>query len=208
MAKDIIKHRGNTRAIALYNPSDEACKFIIQPDTLEFKGSLKIRDLNKKKELGVYSTIEMTLPPHSAKVLKVEGKRIEPTRYEAEWGYCPDFTGINSTGVKYVHKTEASCGAVAQNIGGSATNYLEWKNVFSEKGGKYILKVRIFPYNKSEFNVIVNGNSYPICTKDTQGMPIDFPLEVTLKKGNNIVKLTNPMTTLPPIDCIILEKQP
>ena len=205
LAKDVLKIRGNTRAVALYNPSEKEYCFRVPSQIMEFEGMLQIRDLNENKDLGLSSSIEMTLPPHSAKVLLVKGKRIEPHRYEAEWGYCPDFTAIRSTGVKYVPMDGASCGAVAMNLGGSSTNCLEWDNIYRRRGGIYEIKVRVFPQSITSFELAANGVNYKLCTKAVGMQPVDLAVKVNLKKGDNVICLSG-TEKLPPIDCITLER--
>ena len=52
LVKDIERKRGLTRAVALYNPSDQPCDFIVPFETLELGGNVKVRDLIKQKDLG------------------------------------------------------------------------------------------------------------------------------------------------------------
>ena len=52
LVKDIEQKRGLTRAVALYNPSDQPCDFIVPFETLELGGEVKVRDLIKQEDLG------------------------------------------------------------------------------------------------------------------------------------------------------------
>ena len=200
-AKDIIEKWGNTRAVALYNPADTSMRFTLTPEEIEMTGTLTVRDLNLNADLGECSSIEMTLPPHSAKILKVSGERIEPTLYEAEWGYCPDFTAIKGTGVKYVPMEGTSGRAVAMNLGGSESNCLEWRDVHSISGGEYELSLSIqYCEEATGLRISVNGEEKEIvsCGLAKDGFYTLNTL-AELNKGENCVRIWSE-TPLPAVD--------
>ncbi|MDY5781389.1 MAG: alpha-galactosidase [Candidatus Cryptobacteroides sp.] len=207
-AKDILEKWGNTRAVALYNPADTSMRFTLTPEEIEMTGTLTVRDLNLNADLGECSSIEMTLPPHSAKILKVSGERIEPTLYEAEWGYCPDFTAIKGTGVKYVPMEGTSGRAVAMNLGGSESNCLEWRDVHSIAGGEYELSVTLQDCDEnSGLRLSVNGEEKEMvsCGAGKNGFhTLNFPAR--LRKGKNCVRIWSE-TPLPAIDKLNITKK-
>ena len=207
-AKDILEKWGNTRAVALYNPADTSMRFTLTPEEIEMTGTLTVRDLNLNADLGECSSIEMTLPPHSAKILKVSGERIEPTLYEAEWGYCPDFTAIKGTGVKYVPMDGTSGRAVAMNLGGSESNCLEWRDVHSIAGGEYELSVTIQDCDENAgLRLSVNGEEKEMvsCGAGKNGFhTLNFPAR--LRKGKNCVRIWSE-TPLPAIDKLNITKK-
>ncbi|MGM9793724.1 MAG: alpha-galactosidase [Candidatus Cryptobacteroides sp.] len=207
-AKDILEKWGNTRAVALYNPADTSMRFTLTPEEIEMTGTLTVRDLNLNADLGECSSIEMTLPPHSAKILKVSGERIEPTLYEAEWGYCPDFTAIKGTGVKYVPMEGTSGRAVAMNLGGSESNCLEWRDVHSISGGEYELSLTIqYCEEATGLRISVNGEEKEIVSC---GIPKDgfYTLNAIaeLNKGENCVRIWSE-TPLPAVDKLNITKK-
>lgn len=207
-AKDIIEKWGNTRAVALYNPADTSMRFTLTPEEIEMTGTLTVRDLNLNADLGECSSIEMTLPPHSAKILKVSGERIEPTLYEAEWGYCPDFTAIKGTGVKYVPMEGTSGRAVAMNLGGSESNCLEWRDVHSIAGGEYELSVTLQDCDENAgLRLSVNGEEKEMvsCGAGKNGFhTLNFPAR--LRKGKNSVRIWSE-TPLPAVDKLNITKK-
>lgn len=205
-AKDILRRHGGTRAVALYNPSDSAASFSVPADVLEFAGEMKVRDLNLRSDLASCRVIEMTLQPHTAKILKVEGKRIEPVLYEAEWGYCPDFTAIRGTGVKYIPVEGASGRAVATNLGDSPTNYLEWADVFSLKGGKYRISVRFTSPEAVDFDLVVNGKAHHASVATTDSAFVEIPFEVEFLKGENDVRISGVTSSKVALDCLKVTK--
>lgn len=205
-AKDILRRHGGARAVALYNPSDSAASFSVPADVLEFAGEMKVRDLNLRSDLASCRVIEMTLQPHTAKILKVEGKRIEPVLYEAEWGYCPDFTAIRGTGVKYIPVEGASGRAVATNLGDSPTNYLEWADVFSLKGGKYRISVRFTSPEAVDFDLVVNGKAHHASVATTDSAFVEIPFEVEFLKGENDVRISGVTSSKVALDCLKVTK--
>ena len=207
-AKDILEKWGNTRAAALYNPADTSMRFTLTPEEIEMTGTLTVRDLNLNADLGECSSIEMTLPPHSAKILKVSGERIEPTLYEAEWGYCPDFTAIKGTGVKYVPMEGTSGRAVAMNLGGSESNCLEWRDVHSISGGEYELSLTIqYCEEATGLRISVNGEEKEIvsCGLAKDGF-YTLNTIAELNKGENCVRIWSE-TPLPAIDKLNITKK-
>ena len=207
-AKDIIEKWGNTRAVALYNPADTSMRFTLTPEEIEMTGTLTVRDVNLNADLGECSSIEMTLPPHSAKILKVSGERIEPTLYEAEWGYCPDFTAIKGTGVKYVPMEGTSGRAVAMNLGGSESNCLEWRDVHSISGGEYELSLTIqYCEEATGLRISVNGEEKEIvsCGLAKDGFYTLNTL-AELNKGENCVRIWSE-TPLPAVDKLNITKK-
>ena len=207
-AKDILEKWGNTRAVALYNPADTSMRFTLTPEEIEMTGTLTVRDLNLNADLGECSSIEMALPPHSAKILKVRGERIEPTLYEAEWGYCPDFTAIKGTGVKYVPMEGTSGRAVAMNLGGSESNCLEWRDVHSVSGGEYELSLSIqYCEEATGLRISVNGEEKEIvsCGLAKDGFYTLNTL-AELNKGENCVRIWSE-TPLPAVDKLNITKK-
>lgn len=201
-AKDILRRHGGARAVALYNPSDSAASFSVPADVLEFAGEMKLRDLNLQSDLASCRVIEMTLQPHTAKILKVEGERIEPVLYEAEWGYCPDFTAIRGTGVKYIPVEGASGRAVATNLGDSPMNYLEWADVFSLKGGKYRISVRFSSPEAVDFDLVVNGKAHHASVATTDSAFVEIPFDVEFLKGENDVRISGVTSSKVALDCL------
>ena len=207
-AKDILEKWGNTRAVALYNPADTSMRFTLTPEEIEMTGTLTVRDLNLNADLGECSSIEMTLPPHSAKILKISGERIEPTLYEAEWGYCPDFTAIKGTGVKYVPMEGTSGRAVAMNLGGSESNCLEWRDVHSISGGEYELSLTIqYCEEATGLRISVNGEEKEIvsCGLAKDGF-YTLNTIAELNKGENGVRIWSE-TPLPAVDKLNITKK-
>ena len=205
--KDIKTLRGLERAVALYNPSEEAVLFEVPADILGFKGEIALRDLVRREDLGSSPGIRMEVPAHYARILSVKGgKRIEDSVYEAEWGYIPAFNDIGLGGAKYVQMEGASCGAVVKGLGGSEDNCLQWRNLHRRRGGKYTVEVRYFSDVDCKAVLAVNGVAQDIELKANSGYS-EAAAEVRLKKGDNFVEISSPDAPLPAvIDCIRISR--
>lgn len=222
LVKDIKQKRGKVRAVALYNPTDTICSFRIPLSTLELSGKTKVRDLVlRKDERPVQDFIMFDVVPHGVKILRVEGeKRIEPIRYEAEQAYLNlfDDLGKRKRGVTFMPSSYASGKMTVINLGGQEDNYAQWDNVYSEKGGQYLMDIYYAPIKKGrssikerEINdyrmeISVNGNMF--CLKDFESEESKgirrIQHTINLKKGYNTIKIGSRYTWVPDLDCFTL----
>lgn len=213
LVKDILEKRGTTRAVALYNPSDTVCTFEVPFECLELGGDVKVRDLIKKEDLGTFQgTFTRELPRHSAMILKMEAQqRLEPTIYEAEWAYLPDFDdlGKKDKNVNYAYETAASGKTKVGFLGGRPENYAEWKEVYSEKGGTYDMTITYFTAEDRSLVVDVNGEKQTIEKLNSGGYstPGTITIQVNLKQGNNVIRMGRSDYWAPDIDCFTLTPQ-
>lgn len=213
LVKDIEQKRGKTRAVALYNPSDEAVSFDVPFELLELSGKVKVRDLIKQQSAGVAKTRLMyDVPPHSVKILSLQAeKRLEPVKYEAEWAYLPLFDDLDSDSkkVKYAPQKGASGDMVVKFLGGQSENYAEWSEVYSEKGGTYDMTISYVPGTYRRLEVDINGEKTLLSnieTDTTKGI-VDITIPVNLKAGYNVVRMGAPYHWTPDIDCFVLRKK-
>lgn len=218
LVKDILERRGNVRAAALYNPSDSECRFEVPLSLFELGGKVRVRDLVKRQDEGtVKEALTYTLPPHSVKILRLEGtRRLEPTLYEAEWAYLPLYNDLGKQKriINYAPNGAASGGMVVTNIGGSAANHIEWREVFSRKGGRYTMTISylapkggVREVNDRRIGIEINGVEQAVI-KDlepagTEGV-CRVSVEVDLAAGYNTVRMGSPYTWTPDIDCFTL----
>lgn len=221
LVKDIEKKRGNVRAVALYNPSDESCAFTVPCTALELGGTVKVRDLIKRKSEGkIKDNLVYTVPAHSVKILRLEAEeRLEPVRYEAEWAYLPcyDDLGKRKRGVVYKPSKGASGGMVVSNLGGEKENYAEWSDVYSNKGGKYEMCIAYVPAQSGHqkeikdrrLEIDINGEKQIIKNLETdpnKGV-CTVTVPVNLKAGYNRVQIGSNYTWTPDIDCFTLTRR-
>lgn len=209
LVKDIEKAYSNTRATAIYNPTDTERKVRLIFKDIDLGGEVKVRDLFKKQDLGTEKQYMMvTIPAHGTKIFRLEAsERLERTLYEAETGYIEAYQELrnNQQEINGIYEYDSLCsgGIKATWLGQSERNSLEWKNVYSIKGGNYRMSVRIADYvpggNVFKFSVMVNGK------KVGELSSVDHIMNITLKKGTNNIKFANASEKMPNIDCMTIE---
>lgn len=222
LVKDIKQKRGKVRAVALYNPTDTICSFRIPLSTLELSGKTKIRDLVlRKDERSVKDFIVFDVVPHGVKILRVEGeKRIEPIRYEAEQAYLNlfDDLGKRKRGVTFMPSSYASGKMTVINLGGQEDNYAQWDNVYSEKGGQYLMDIYYAPIKKgrssikereiNDYRMEISVNGDMFCLKDFESEESKgirrIQHTINLKKGYNTIKIGSRYSWVPDLDCFTL----
>ena len=206
-AKDIEELHGLRRAVAFYNPTDEEKTVTIPLAELELGGKVKVRNLTERKDAGTFEdSFGMTLAPHSATILRMDAqKRLEPARYEAEWGYMPLFNDLGTSKAAYRPDNRCSNGWKATGLGDSRYNHISWDNVWSDKGGDYIITVNVVDSKDRRLWVDVNGKKSAEATVDADGKA-SVAVPVHLEKGFNTVKFGNNNTPLPDIDNFTLTK--
>ncbi|MDR0937786.1 MAG: alpha-galactosidase [Mediterranea sp.] len=207
LVKDIGSKRGLTRAVALYNPSDSACRFSVPLSQLELGGKVTARDLIHHQELGdLGHTITRMVPPRSVLIWKLTAEqRLEPTSYEAEWAYLPcyDDLGKNPKQIHYERSAGSSGGIKVANVGGKPENYVEWPEVYSQKGGRYTLTVSYGCDKPRRLEVTVNGERQAaVDNLDSKGSIDTVTVPINLRPGYNQVRLGNNYGWAPDIDRI------
>ncbi len=213
MVKDIKELYGKERAVAVYNPSDEEQSVVITPQLIDLDGAVEYYDcIRQQPFLYDKNPVTVTVAPHGTKIFKVKGtKRIERTRYEAETAWLPAYQELRNpqserTAV-YTASEYASGGYFTGFLGMSPKNELQWKNVHVEKAGTRTLTITCFSGQVRKMNLSVNGKQ--VTTLTTQALDWDQPqtltATVTLKKGDNIVSLSNPDEWMPDIDVMTIQ---
>ncbi len=166
-----------------------------------FEGSVEVRDLNERTDLGTFGSLKMTMPAHSAKLFRVEGKRTEIKVYEAEWAYVPQFTRLRETEkVKYEPWHGASCAVAATDVGAGDGYSLEWKDVYSFRG-KYAITVVCAAEPGIQIILSVNGKIH-VGTIVSEGLS-EISFLVELKKGSNMITVGNPDAEIGAVYCIL-----
>lgn len=206
LVKDIKCLRGRQRAVALYNPSEETLHFEVPLETLELAGSVKVRDVVRREDLGKMEILVADVPAHYARVFSLKGeKRLDPSVLEAEWAYIPAYNDLGTSGGKYVTAEGASCGVAVSNLGGLAENCLQWRNVFRKKGGIYNSILRYSSSEDCEVILNVNGVADSIILPQSEGFA-DKEIALQLRKGANAISIESPEHAIPVlIDAIIID---
>lgn len=209
-AKDMKELHGSQRAIAVCNLSDEAKVISIDMATVDFLGTVKVRDAVAQKTLSdVSSTMSVEIPAHGSRMLIMTGARGERAKYEAEEAWLKAYNEIRKPGPLFSDREGTSLGACVGFLGNANDNYLQWKNVYSKTGGKYRLTFKYLSAEPRRMAVSVNGSYVKEFTGLNSGSwskIADCSVEVELQKGYNSVKLSNRTEWMPDMDCMVITK--
>lgn len=192
LVKDIEKRYGNKRAIAVYNPSEKAKTITIDFALLDLSGKIKVRDVFERKDIGTFKNeITLTIPAHGTRIYSLcANKRMERRIYEAETAWLSAYQELENhltakTAI-YEEVEGVSGGAVVKNLGYNSGNDLQWRNVYSEKGGEYEIAIIFFGKAKP-INIVVNDNK-SILLKPNKDSSV-VTLKHKLQKGENKIRL-------------------
>ncbi|MBQ5442998.1 MAG: hypothetical protein IIT47_05450, partial [Oscillospiraceae bacterium] len=199
LVKDIETYQGTTRAVAFLNTENANREMSIDLKDIELAGKVAVRDLFETKDLApVEGTLKAVVPGHATRIYRLAAeKRLERRVYEAETAWMETYQELTdpvAAGTAYYKQVpNASGGVVAAQVGGKG-GPLVWKRVWSAKGGKCDLALRVVGEGSEGVRLSVNGKSVPL-----KGLSatVDF------KKGDNEVKVFGD-SMLPDIDCLVL----
>ena len=210
LARDIKNLNGTQRAFAIYNPNDTAQRVQVSFSDLCLAGKVSLRDLFLQKDLGQFSgTYTVTVPAHGTRIYRAQGeRRLERTRYEAETAYISDYQELTNnqaakTGI-YEYADYCSSGLKAGWLGQSESNDLQWRDVYSHKGGKYELTIACISGENRTMAVDVNGQRVQTISvsSGSWNTVAKKTVSIQLKKGRNTIRLSNATGWMPDIDYI------
>ncbi|MDE6338450.1 MAG: hypothetical protein K2K97_01520, partial [Muribaculaceae bacterium] len=208
LVKDIENRFGDTRAVAVYNPSSVSRTVNLDLEKLELGGNVALRDLVKREDIGSFaSKYRVTVPSHGVVVLKaVAESRLERERYEGECGYISDYQEVLNneylrTGI-YVEDNNCSGGFKAGWLGYKEENDLVFDDVYSKDGGTYDMTIAYLSGEDREIFVDVNGEEVGMIMGNSGGYDkvATATIPIKLKKGVNTIRLSNPDYFMPDID--------
>ena len=209
IVKDLEKRYGNKRAFAIYNPNDASKTVTMNFSDIDLADSVALHDCFTNKDLTekYYDTYKVSVPAHGTKIYVAEAQtRLERVRYEAETGYSKAYSelSLNNT-CTYSEASYCSGGYKAGWLGGNKTgNYLEWRNVYSQEGGDYKLTIGYICGTSRSMTVSVNGKNVKTLSCNSGGWEkvSTKTLDITLKPGNNVIRLSNTSSDMPDLDYI------
>ena len=218
VAKDMEQLHGSKRAVVVMNLTDTEQTISVDLAKLELSDKILVHDCftGKDQKLkaakkGEKQLFEVIIPAHGSQAYFMTGKRIAKTRYEAEESWMHNYQELrNLKTANYAQSTEASGGAYVYNVGGNARNYMEWRNVWADHDGNYIMTIRYASKDKREADICVNGVmmsnvAMPKGTSwDKDFRTVDVP--VTLKRGFNTISIGQDYGFAPNIDCMDLHQ--
>ena len=186
----------------------------IKFDELDLAGNINVYDCYEHQDLGTMTEkMNVTVPAHGTRIYRLTAEtRLERKLYEAETAYLGKYQEIfnNQWYISAVYETKTNCsgGAYVGWLGSDAKNDLQWRNVFSDQGGEYTMSIYYMAGESRGITIAVNGEdvktmSFNSGSWDTIGKK---DLKITLKPGNNVIRLYYKSTTawMPNIDCMTL----
>lgn len=212
LAKQIEVAQGKIRAVALFNGEASPATMRINFNDIQLGGRVKVRDLWQQKNVGKYTGYyETTVPAHGTVMLRLEGeKSFDKTVFQGEDSFLNNYNGNKKklgNNARVSVKSEASGGHLIGWLGNSASNWAEFRNIYSSKGGGYELTVFYFTGEPRNLSVSVNGDEHTMSglTAPDMSTPASKSIKITLKQGYNIIRLSNSTGWAPDIDKIELK---
>ena len=211
--KDIEERFGTVRAVAFYNPADEPCHMGIDLKDLDLAGGAAVRDLFERKDIGsITDRLEADVPAHGTRIYRIAAKqRLERVRYEAETAWLSDYQELyNNQAFKtatYTPVEDCSGGVAVTQLGFKPTNDIQWRDIWSPKGGEYKLTLRCLT-NEPRGNMIYLSdnpdNARQVRIAAAEGWQ-DVEVTVNLKPGLNTIRIANDRSGIPDIDYMELQ---
>lgn len=208
LVKDVEEPYGRHRAVAFYNPADEAAKATLKLSDVDLEGPVTVRNVMERKDEASINTNAMTVevPAHGCRIYVLSGQgRLDRERYEAECAYISDYQELwnnqaRGTGI-YEYDDHCSAGMKATWLGGKADNDLQWRSVYVHRGkrAKLVFKCE----SEGSFAVSVNGKDVATISAPSAGI---YSIKATLLKGSNTVRLHNDSGRMPDIDYMLVER--
>lgn len=214
LVKDVEVLNGNKRAFAVYNPSDEEKTVEVDFSKMDLAGTIQLRDLFKKKDAGTAEgTLSVTVPAHGTAIYSaVADTRLERTLYEAETAFNGTYQEITNNQTMpsgtYDEADFASGGCKVGWLGKSNDNYLEWRNVYSQTGGRYRLTLGYICGESRSLVLYVNGQRVQNFSSLNSGgwnRVGTRSVEIRLNAGQNTIRIVNPTNWMPDMDYMRLE---
>ncbi len=222
MAKDMERRNGPKRAVVVANLGDEEITINVDVTALGFKGKVDVYDCFKHENRPELSdAFSLTIAPHDSEAFFVSGKRTDKSVYQVEEAFLNAYTEINEQDYEAYRRpyeipspriresAAADMGFYATELGGWEENWLEWRNVYVSKAGDYALSFRYACKDARNMVVSVNGAEASLLGSLNTGSDLewqDVNIKVKLEKGFNTIRLSNPASQMPDIDCMTVKK--
>lgn len=212
LVKDVEVKYGTKRVVAFYNPTDGAIEMSVDFSQLDLAGEVKVRDLFARADKGIYEgSLSANIPAHGTRIYKLEAdERLERTLYEAETAWLTCYQELKNNEVYgtaiYTESGISSGGMAVGWLGGREENDLQWRNVFSEEGGEYTLRIYFITGEDRTMKLSVNGGEAVAYTGNSGGWGsvgcAEF--DVVLQKGENVIRLFNENAYMGDIDRMVV----
>ena len=212
-AKDMKRLQGRQRAVVVSNLDDVVHHIAVDVAALGFAGGVKVYDCftHQVVEKSARGAFNVTVPAHGSAAYFVTGKRMEKTVYEAEEAWLKSYQELRNLQTTNHQRSEAaSQGAFVGYLGNTPDNILEWRNVYSQRGGDYIITLRYASGEPRDLTVEVNDGQKQTLRGLNSHSYVDkwqtVDVHVMLEKGMNTIRLSNPSAWAPNIDRMTLRR--
>ncbi len=215
LVKDVVRSHGHCRAVAVYNPADEAASTVLRFDDIDLGGTVKVRDLWTCDDLNACrDSMAVEVPAHGTRLFLLDAsRRLERTVYEAETALNPSYQRMSNYRAvgsgQYTYDEACRTGLKANWLGGNADNCLVWNDVWSRKGGDYTLSFRVLSAEDRDMIVEVNGTVVDTATVNSGAWDrwTTVSVPVRLQKGDNTVRISNASAYMPDVDYMQIKKE-
>ncbi len=211
VAKDVERLHGPKRAVVMMNLGDEEATATLQLSSIEMEGTATLHDCLTGKDETIEDQKTVTIPAHGSAAYFVTGTRIERTKYQGEESWMPlyqEIAGLPTA--RYETSSSADGGAYASWLGDNPANYMEWRDVYSFKGGKYRLTIAYASGSARNLEVYVNGKLIRtirgLNNGSWNGSWGKANVNIELEPGSNSIRLGNGSGFAPNIDYIQLRR--
>lgn len=210
-AKHLKGAQSKEIAVVLFNRTPSSATISVKWKDLDIIGKSTVRDLWSHQDLGVMdSGYSVFLPAHAVSMIKVIAEKVKSKQvFEAEYAWLNNFNLLDHTVLvpnqaKVKADTSCSGGAKAVNIGNRADNFIEFQDVYANEKGSYFLTLYYLSAEERTATLSINGvesqltglNSGSFSKIGSKRIPIQ------LRKGNNIIRISNSTGWAPDIDRI------
>ena len=215
LVKDLEQLYGKTRAVAFYNPSNKSVDMSIKFTDLDLDGTVKVRDCFEQTDLGeMTDQLSVTVPAHGTRIYRLDAEtRLERNLYEAETAYLSKYQEIfnNQTYKSAVYESNNACSGreYVGWLGRDTKNDLQWRNVYSDNGGEYLMTLSYMSAENRNLTISVIDKDVQTLTCNSGGNDKvgTKTLKVELQQGENIIRLYNKSSSadMPNIDCMTIK---
>ncbi len=212
VAKDMGILHGNKRAVVVMNLTDHKQNIDVDLHALQFQGKVNVHDCFTKADFNINTpSMSVDIPAHGSQAYFMTGTRCDKDIYQAEEAWLHDYEKLdNGITALPVASANANQGEYVGYIGHMTSNYLEWPDVYVEKGGKYKLTFAVASAKSRDFQVKVNGKLVKtfedVNTGSWDVQWTSCSVIVNLKKGSNAVSIGNTEAYTPNVDYMTVEK--
>ena len=217
LVKDFGELQGTKRAVAVYNSTKSNKKFYLSFSDVCLGGNVAIRDLFTHTDLGTMAdSYVIKIPAHGTRVFMLSAdKRLEQTRHEAETAYISDYqelinNQVAKTGIYNSDLIQCSANADAAWLGYSEKNDLQWKNIYSQEGGKYEMTIAFLSEGSKNVTIEINGVDVASASLNSGSWKTvgKKSISINLHKGYNVIRFYNVSDRMPDVDYIDLKRIP